>query len=31
VVLYKGAISPAIAIAAGVTPRLTTATTVTED
>ena len=31
VVLYKGAITPAIAIAAGVTPRLTTATTVTED
>jgi hypothetical protein len=31
VVLYKGAISPTIAIAAGVTPRLTTATTVTED
>ncbi|MCA3797225.1 MAG: hypothetical protein IOC66_33675 [Burkholderia sp.] len=29
--LYKGAISPTIAIAAGVTPRLTTATAVTED
>lgn len=31
VVLYKGAISPAIAIAAGVTPRLTTVTAITED
>jgi hypothetical protein len=31
VVLYKGAISPAIAIAAGVTPQLTTATVITED
>ena len=31
VVLYKGAISPTIAIAAGVTPRLTTATAITED
>ena len=30
-VLYKGAISPTIAIAAGVTPRLTTATAITED
>lgn len=30
-ILYKGAISPTIAIAAGVTPRLTTASTVTED
>ena len=30
-VLYKGAISPAIAIAAGVTPQLTTATVITED
>ena len=30
-VLYKGAISPNIAIAAGVTPRLTTATAITED
>lgn len=29
--LYKGAISPTIAISAGVTPRLTTATAVTED
>ena len=29
--LYKGAITPTIAIAAGVTPRLTTATAVTED
>jgi hypothetical protein len=31
VVLYKGAISPTIAIAAGVTPRLTTASAITED
>lgn len=31
VLLYKGAISPTIAISAGVTPRLTTATAVTED
>lgn len=30
-VLYKGAISPTIAISTGVTPRLTTASTVTED
>ena len=30
-VLYKGAISPTIAISTGVTPRLTTATAVTED
>jgi hypothetical protein len=30
-VLYKGAISPTIAIAAGVTPRLTTATAITEE
>lgn len=30
-VLYKGAISPTIAISSGVTPRLTTASTVTED
>ena len=30
-VLYKGAISPTIAIAANVTPRLTTATAITED
>ena len=30
-VLYKGAISPTIAIAAGVTPQLTTATAITED
>jgi hypothetical protein len=30
-VLYKGAISPSIAISAGVTPRLTTATAITED
>ncbi len=30
-VLYKGAISPTIAIASGVTPRLTTATAITED
>lgn len=31
VILYKGAISPTIAISTGVTPRLTTATAVTED
>ena len=31
VVLYKGAISPNIAISTGVTPRLTTATAITED
>jgi hypothetical protein len=30
-ILYKGAISPTIAIANGVTPRLTTATAITED
>ncbi len=30
-VLYKGAISPTIAISTGVTPRLTTATAITED
>lgn len=30
-VLYKGAITPTIAIAAGVTPRLITATAITED
>lgn len=30
-VLYHGAISPTIAISAGVTPRLTTATQITED
>lgn len=30
-VLYKGSISPSIAIVAGVTPILTTATTITED
>lgn len=30
-VLYKGAISPTISISTGVTPRLTTATAVTED
>ena len=30
-VLYKGAISPTIAIAAGVTPRLTTGTAITEE
>lgn len=29
--LYKGAITPTIAIAAGVTPRLTTGSTITED
>lgn len=31
VLLYKGAISPTISISTGVTPRLTTATAVTED
>jgi hypothetical protein len=31
VVLYKGAISPTIAIAAGVTPRMTAASAITED
>lgn len=30
-ILYSGAISPSIAISSGVTPRLTTASTVTED
>jgi hypothetical protein len=30
-VLYKGSISPSISISSGVTPRLTTASTVTED
>lgn len=30
-VLYKGSLSPTIAIAAGVTPRITTASTITED
>lgn len=30
-VLYKGAIAPNISISAGVTPRLTTGTTITED
>ncbi len=30
-ILYKGAISPTIAVSTGVTPRLTTASTVTED
>lgn len=30
-ILYKGAISPTIAISSGVTPRLTTGTTITED
>jgi hypothetical protein len=30
-ILYKGAISPTIAIAAGVIPRLTTGTTITEE
>lgn len=30
-VLYKGGISPTIAISTGVTPRLTTGTTITED
>jgi hypothetical protein len=31
IVLYKGAVSPTIAISTGVTPRLTTATVITED
>ena len=31
VLLYKGAISPTISISTGVTPRLTTASTITED
>ena len=31
VLLYKGAISPTISISSGVTPRLTTASTITED
>jgi hypothetical protein len=31
VVLYKGAVSPTIVVTTGVTPRLTTASTVTED
>jgi hypothetical protein len=31
VLLYKGTITPSISISAGVTPRLTTASTVTED
>lgn len=30
-ILYKGSISPTIAISSGVTPRLTTGTTITED
>jgi hypothetical protein len=30
-ILYKGAISPTIAVSAGVTPRLTTASAITED
>jgi hypothetical protein len=30
-ILYKGAISPTIAISTGVTPRLTTSSTITED
>lgn len=30
-ILYKGAISPTIAVSAGVTPRLTTSTAITED
>jgi hypothetical protein len=30
-VLYKGALSPNIAVSAGVTPRITTASTITED
>jgi hypothetical protein len=31
VVLYKGSVSPTIVVTTGVTPRLTTASTVTED
>lgn len=31
VLLYKGAVSPSISVSSGVTPRLTTATAVTED
>lgn len=31
VILYSGAISPSISISSGVTPRLTTGTTITED
>ncbi|PPD07148.1 MAG: hypothetical protein CTY28_10220 [Hyphomicrobium sp.] len=31
VLLYKGAVSPSISVSTGVTPRLTTATAVTED
>jgi hypothetical protein len=31
VLLYKGAVSPSIAVSSGTTPRLTTATSVTED
>jgi hypothetical protein len=31
VLLYKGTVSPSIAVSSGVTPRLTTASTVTED
>jgi hypothetical protein len=30
-ILYKGAVTPNIAVSTGVTPRLTTATTITED
>jgi hypothetical protein len=30
-ILYSGAISPTIVISSGVTPRLTTASTITED
>lgn len=30
-ILYKGSISPTIAVSSGVTPRLTTASTITED
>ena len=30
-ILYSGAVSPSIAVTAGVTPQLTTATTITED
>jgi hypothetical protein len=30
-VLYKGTVAPSISVASGVTPRLTTATTITED
>jgi hypothetical protein len=31
VLLYKGTVTPNIAVSSGVTPRLTTASTITED